>query len=69
MWLDEEGLTPVSVTVMNLETQELEVRRLEKATKVASLDKLQYIKKSVKSLGITSFSLKKLKWRSLTGPE
>ena len=59
----------------------LELRRLdkiEKATKIASLEKLQYIRKyetTLKSLGISGFSFwigresKKLKWRTLTGPE
>ena len=59
----------------------LDLRRLDKidrVTKIASLDRLQYIKKyeaTIKSLGISGFSFwigresKKLKWRTLTGPE
>ena len=50
---------------------------LDKVTKIASLDRLQYIKKyeaTIKSLGISVFSFwigresEKLKWRTLTGP-
>ena len=59
----------------------LELRRLDKidkATKVKSIDQLKYVKKyedTIKMLGITGFSFwigkesKKLKWHSLTGPE
>lgn len=59
----------------------LELRRLDKidkATKVKSLDQLQYIKKyesTLQSLGISGFTFwigresKKLKCRTLTGPE
>ena len=59
----------------------LELRRLDKidkATKVKSMDQLKYVKKyeeTVKMLGVTGFlfwigkELKHLKWRTLTGPE
>ena len=59
----------------------LELRRLDKidkATKVKSMDQLKYVKKyeeTVKMLGVTGFSFwigkesKHLKWRTLTGPE
>ena len=59
----------------------LELRRLdkiEKTTKLKSIDQLHYIKKyesTLKMLGISGFAFwigkesKHLKWRSLTGPE
>ena len=59
----------------------LELRRLdkiEKCTKLKSIDQLQYIKRyecTLKMLGIPGFTFwlgkesKKLKWRTLTGPE
>ena len=59
----------------------LELRRLdkiEKATRVKSVDQLHYIKKyesTLKMLGVSGFAFwigkesKHLKWRSLTGPE
>lgn len=59
----------------------LELRRLDKidkCSKVKSVDQLQYIKRyesTLKMLGIPGFNFwigkesKKLKWRTLTGPE
>ena len=69
----------VADTLIDLLILELRRRdKIEKATKLKSIDQLHYIKKyesTLKMLGISGFAFwigkesKHLKWRSLTGPE
>ena len=69
-------VTDVLVDLLLLELKRLD--RIEKATSVKSLEQLQYIRKyesTLKTIGVSGFSFwigresKKLKCRTLTGPE